>query len=261
MTEKAQDVLYSIEGVVATLCINRTDRRNALRAATVKELRHGFQDAAQNDQVRVVVLTGAGERSFCTGGDMRDLSSVDGTRPVGPPPFAKLLHCMHDFPKPLVARVNGDAMGGGLGLALACDVSVAVDTARFGTPEINIGLFPWMILPLVAAHVPPRKLSEMALLGQRHDAHKALELGLVNTVVNAGEFDAACNSYIEKLADACPTVLRTALPNLRSHRYPNLPARLTTQQDHFLWNLMQPEVLEGISAFAERRKPGWAIHK
>jgi len=256
---KQVEVRYSVEAGVATVCIDRGERRNALNWNAVEQLCRAFIKASTDDQVRVAMLTGSGDRAFSAGGDMTDMSGAERRDDGGAPPFAKLLSIMHSFPKPILGRINGDALGGGFGLVLACDVAIAAEHARFGTPEVKLGMFPWMIMPLLSAHVGPKKLAELALCGHKLDAHQALSMGLINMNVPLEELDATCQKWLRSLSKACPPVMARAMVNLRHKRYHNLPAVLAEQQDHFLWNLQQPELLEGVAAFLQKREPNWVL--
>jgi len=249
-----QEVLYEVRDHVAWLTLNRPERRNALNGAAVHALLEAFGTAASDPAVRAIVLTGSGDKAFCAGGDLTDMGGGTGG---GIPPFKDLLLAMHESPRPIVARVNGLALGGGLGLAMNCDVVVASPDAKFGTPEIGVGLYPWMILPVLAEAIPGRALTRMVLGGGRIGAAEALALGMISAV--SEDLDAACAAELGPLLDACPPVLARGLPNLRHLRRPHFRKDLEGQEAHFAWNMTVPELLEGVSAFIERRKPSWTL--
>ena len=244
---------------VTTLTIDRPERRNALSNAMVAALREGFAEVAADSETRVVVLTGAGEKSFCAGGDLGDMSPSDGLldlhhQRAG---YAELLLEMQRLPQPIVGRINGDALGGGFGLALACDIAIAADTARFGTPEIKVGLFPMMIMALIQRHVGRKAAMEMMLTGQRFDAQRALELGCINRVVAASELDEAVGEVTEKIGSFSPAILRLGRKAFYETQDMNFEQALRTLHNELTLATLSEDASEGIMAFLSKRDPQW----
>ncbi len=143
------------EGGVATMTIQRAAARNTLDLATLEGLHDYLVELGQDEKTRVAVITGEGDRAFCAGADLSLIGSWHQFEKEGKNPYTELLHAMLRFPRPLIARINGHALGGGLGLVLACDVAIAAEGITLGTPEVHIGLFPFMVLPLLSNHIGP----------------------------------------------------------------------------------------------------------
>jgi enoyl-CoA hydratase/carnithine racemase len=206
-------------------------------------------------------LTGAGSRVFCAGADIAE-SVAAGTgfvdRHEEQRKFAELFKVIIGLRKPLVARVNGHALGGGLGLAAACDIVVAAEDCKFGTPEINIGLFPYIIMAtLLRFSSAPKSLLEMMLMGDRVDARQAQGLGLVNHVVPRDELDAKTADIAATLASKSPAALRLgrrAFYTMRDMQYEKALEYLSTM---LAINTQAEDVAEGIAAFIEKRDPVW----
>ncbi|MFV9673157.1 MAG: enoyl-CoA hydratase-related protein, partial [Acidimicrobiia bacterium] len=193
-------IRYIVDGAVATLTIDDPDRRNALTNEAMAELSEALGTACGDGDVRVIVVTGAGDRAFSAGGDLSG-GFVDaplaghGDRGA----LANLIRGMRRCPKPVVGRVNGHALGGGLGLVAGCDIAIAAESATFGTPEIGVGLWPMMITAVLRPLVPRRPLLEMMLTGRRFGAKEAAHLGIVNRVVLADELDSAVEETVDAL--------------------------------------------------------------
>ena len=174
-----------VEQRIATITIDRPARRNALSMAVVDALIEAIQECSDRDDVGVVVLTGAGDRVFCAGGDLMDQQSADGMLGMheGRGKFAELMVAMQRSKRPIIARINGHALGGGFGLALGCDLVVSRDDITFGMPEVKVGLFPMMIMAVVVRNLGRKRTLEMMLTGERIGASKALEWGIINRAV------------------------------------------------------------------------------
>src|SRR5204863_4813565 len=175
------DLLLDAGGSTATITINRPDQRNALSLGTMSELRSAFAWCKERSDVHVVVLTGAGDRVFCAGADLGGFGGASTLElHDGRHTLVDLFVDMSELGKPIVGRINGHALAGGFGLACACDLLVAVEGATFGTPEVNVGVWPAMIQAVLARNLPRKVLLEMELLGDRWTARRLHELGLVN---------------------------------------------------------------------------------
>jgi enoyl-CoA hydratase len=253
------EVRYEVEGGTARLTIDREAARNALSPAVIEGLREGLQRADGDPAVRVVVLTGAGQRVFCAGGDLGGLSG-DGflAGHEGRRAYGQLLLAFAAAKKATIARVNGHALAGGLGLVLACDFAVAHHDAAFGLPEIDRGLFPMMVMALLQRHVGRKRALELLLTGDRLTAGQALEWGLVNRVAAAAELDSVTSALAAKLAGKSSAVL--AFGRRSYFTAEDLPV---AQAMEFLSSQLSLTVLtedaaEGVTAFLEKRPAKWA---
>ena len=251
----AEEVLYRVDGGVARVTINRPERRNALAPTTVTGLREAVARAADDDAARVIVLTGAGDRAFCAGADLTGVSSPGTDLPEQ---LAGLYGDLWSCGRPTLARVRGYAMAGGFGLAVACDVVVAADDAVFATPEIDVGLWPYVASVPLARAVPPRTALELMMTGRRVGAAEGERLGFVNRVVPVEALDAAVDELAATLAAKPPGPLRAG----RSSFYDvwGLDARRALEHLHPLLAraMASEEAREGAAAFAEKRPPRWA---
>jgi 2-ketocyclohexanecarboxyl-CoA hydrolase len=205
------DILYDVTGATATITINRPEKYNAFRPETVEELIDAFKRAASDKGVAVIVLTGAGDKAFCTGGDQSDHEGGYGGRGTIGLPIDELQSVMRDVAKPVIARVQGFAIGGGNVLAVLCDLTIAADTAVFGQVGPKVGsVDPGFGTAYLARVVGEKKAREMWYLCRRYSAAQALEMGLVNTVVPLDRLDAEVAAWCEELAARSPTALAIA---------------------------------------------------
>lgn len=255
----AAAVLYDVAGGVARLTINRPERRNALSWAVMTELKESFRRAGDDPAVRVVVLTGAGEQAFCAGADLTGMAGDSGFTDVhhGRGELARLFEAMWSLGKPIIARVRGYALAGGFGLALACDMVIASEDSQFGTPEINVGLWPYMITVPLMRSMPPKKALELMLTGRRVNATEAERIGFVNQIVPADELDATVDQLAAELASKSPAIMR--LGRDAFYAVWDMSSREALAYLHPLLTVttMTEDAAEGIAAFAEKRKPEW----
>ena len=245
---------------MAVLTINRPERRNALNEAVADGLVAAIDRAEADPDCRSIVLTGAGDRAFCAGGDLSADKSgtpfdVDFSNPRNF--VVKLLKRMNDCRLPIIARVNGHALAGGFGLLCACDMAVSVDTARFGTPESRIGIFPMMILPHMMRVIPQRHLLEMCVTGEQIDAQQAREYGILNHVVPAAELDAKVAWLADRVARSSPTGIRIGKIALSAMRDMTIDQALEYAQAMLQVMTSTEDAAEGFRSFQEKRKPGW----
>ena len=244
------------EGAVCTVTLSVPERRNAIGPQMMNELLWAFADASEDVDVRVVVLTGAG-KAFCAGGDF---SAIAGDEPNDLPSkgdYSDLLLAMMRFEKPVVAKVNGHAMGGGLGLVAASTFAVASSAAQLGTPEIDVGLFPMMIMAVLAKHVPRRRLLEMMLFGEKLPAEAAERVGLVNRVVPPESLDAEVGAVVSRLLEKSPSTMRLGLRAFAAQDEMDLERALPFLRDKLGECLSTDDAREGLMAFLEKRKPAW----
>jgi enoyl-CoA hydratase/carnithine racemase len=252
-------LLYEVAGGVARLTINRPERRNAMSWAVLTELRQAVAEAKHDPDVRVVVITGAGDRAFCAGADLSGMRSdaryVEVHDARGE--LARLFHDLWELGKPTIARVRGYALAGGFGLALACDFVVAADDARFGTPEIDVGLWPYMITVPLVRSMAPKKVLELMLTGRRVDAVEADRLGFVTRVVPVDELDAAVDELAATLAAKSPAIVKLGRDSF--YAVWDLAARDALAYLHPMLTITSQteDAAEGIAAFAEKRPPQW----
>ncbi len=199
------DLLYQIKENVAHLTINREERRNSLSPAVVTLFLEYLDRAEKDETVKVILITGAGEKAFCSGAELGDaMGSGSQAELEGYRSYARLLKRLAGFSKPVVARVNGYCLAAGLGIMLACDIVIARDDARFGAPEVNVGLFPMMIGALIFRNVLRKKGMEMTLLGHMLAAQEAEAMGLVTRIVPPKALDGEVNKTLELLAAKSP---------------------------------------------------------
>ncbi|MFY0530394.1 enoyl-CoA hydratase/isomerase family protein [Archangium gephyra] len=252
-------VRYQAEGGQALLTIHRPKARNALSPEVLRELMAALERAEADPAVRVVVLTGAGEKVFCAGGDLGQMGGEGGflASHEGRRAYGRLLLRLQDVRKPTVARVNGHALAGGLGLVLACDLAVATEQAELGTPEIDVGLFPMMMMALLQRHVGRKRALEMVLTGERMPAREALALGLLNRVVPAAELDPAVAALAGKLAGKSQAVLALGRRAFFTAEDMPLPAALEYLSSQLSLNVLSEDAAEGVTAFIEKRPPKW----
>lgn len=239
------------------LLLDRQPQRNALSAPLLEDLRTALARADAAAQVRVVCLTGAGDRSFCAGMDLSATGLEQGALAAHEARrgFAALLVAMARLGKPLVAAVNGAAMGGGLGLLAACDLAVAADDARFGAPEIDLGLFPYMALAPLVRCIGRRAALDLCLTGRKIDAQEARAVGLVNRVVPRPQLAAATDELLETLAEKSPAALR--LGRRAFYATQDLPyeAQLEALCAQLSLNAQAEDAAEGVAAFLGKRAP------
>ena len=250
-------VLLQTKGAAFWITINRPDKRNALNAEVVAGIRAGYAQAHANPDVRVIVLTGAGDKAFCAGGDLQpDKGFVfDFAQPNVP--YADMLREAHQATLPSIARVNGVCMAGGMGLLCMTDLAVCADDALFGLPEVKVGVFPMQVMSLLQRQVPKRLVREWVLSGEPFGAHEAQAAGLVNHVVPAAELDAKTDWLVQRLADKSPTAIRRGKYALRAIEDMGFEQSLAYTESQIALLAQTEDAKEGLAAFNEKRKPVW----
>ena len=252
------DVLIEKRGLVQWITINREARRNAMNDAVTDAIASGLGEATADPDIRAVVLTGAGDKAFCAGAD---LSAGSGSfkydySKVGLS-FVKLMKQARDLTLPLIARVNGHAMAGGMGLMGMCDMAIGVDTARFGMPEVKVGIFPMQIMAVLQRLIPSRKLYEMALTGEPITATEALELGLLNYVVPYTELDAKVDWLLSRLLDKSPTAIKRGKYAMRQTESMSFDQSAVFMEAQIGTLALTEDAAEGRLGFIEKRAPAW----
>jgi enoyl-CoA hydratase/carnithine racemase len=255
----SEDILTDIDGSIATVTINRPNRRNALSGAVVKGLTERFGELSNDDDVTVIVLTGAGDKAFCAGGDLMDQQMGGGALAMHEDRsgFADMLLAMNECAKPIIARVNGHALGGGFGLALNCDIAVGSTDASFGTPEIKVGLFPMMIMAVIQRNIGRKKAMEMMLTGKRLSAEEAEDVGIINYAVAPDELDNKVNELAERIAGFSPAILKLGRRAFYKTQDMNFEQALRMLHNELTINTLTEDAAEGIMAFIGKRDPEW----
>jgi enoyl-CoA hydratase len=250
-------VRYEVRASAAWLTIDREERRNALSPEVIKELVDGLARAAGDDSVRGVVLTGAGDRAFCAGGDIGGFQAGQAVAESAPAAISRLLDALWWHPKPTIARVNGRALGGGLGLVLACDLAVAVEDAEVGLPEISIGLWPHVVTAVLHRTVPRKVALEMMLTGGRLSADQAFVHGIYNRVVAREALDSTVEELVAAVARKSAYVLRLGKRSFAGSEDLPWGRAMDHLKEHLAENLRAEDLVEGVSAFLEKRDPYW----
>jgi enoyl-CoA hydratase len=243
-------------GAVRTITVNRPDKLNALNRETIGELTLAFRQAAQDDAVRVVVLTGAGEKAFVAGADISEMTAWSPIQAQAASRAGQdLMLTIERLGKPVIARIPGYALGGGMELAMACHLRVASDKARFGQPEIGLGLIPGFGGTQRLTRLTGRGAAlELCLLGQQVDAARAERLGLVTRVVAAEELDATVDAMADQLAAAAPLALKGILDTVIEGGECAIDQGLAFETQGFAIAFSTEDMREGTTAFLERRK-------
>ncbi len=246
-------ILYRVNDYVATLTINREAKRNSLTVEAVQLLLDYLEQAEAEPEVRVLVLTGAGERAFCAGADLESAFESSDHFAL----FAQFFKRLTSFSKPTLARVNGYCLAAGMGLMLACDLVIARDDATFATPEVNVGVFPMIIGALIFRNLHRKHGFEMTMLGQQFTAHQALEMGMINRAVPADTFEAEVGAVVRQLVAKSPIALRLG----KEAFYTASDMPFEEAIDYLTQKLVKVQATEdaqeGVKAFIEKRKPNF----
>jgi enoyl-CoA hydratase len=254
-----QELLYEVRDGVAWVTLNRPDQRNALSGSLLAELVAAMRRARDDGEVRAVVLTGAGEKVFCAGADLGGFAAevplVE--KHFASDLFLEFFRLMPRLGKPSLCAANGHVLAGGMGLALSCDLVIAKEGATFGTPEINVGAFPYMIMAIIYRNVPRKKVNEMMLLGERLSAEEALRWGLANRVVPAGEFDDAVEDWARRLASKSPVLMRLGHDAMYRQQDMAQDDALEFLRSQLSLTFSTEDIVEGVQAFFEKREPNW----
>lgn len=235
---------------ITKLTINRPERRNALNAALISLLLAHLDKAEADPDVRVVIVQGAGEKAFCAGADLGGGVGGHGTAD-----YATLLKKLVKFSKPTIAKVQGYCLAGGMGLMLGCDIVVASENAQFGTPEVNVGLWPMMIGALIWRNMLPKHAAPMVLLGERFSAQQAYEMGMVSQVVAADQLETAVGEMAQKLSQKSPIGIKIGKEAFYQMQGMPLEEALDYLSGQLSRVAATQDAAEGIAAFMEKRPP------
>jgi enoyl-CoA hydratase len=252
-------VIYEVAGGVATVTLNDPEKRNMLSGSMLSEAVGAMEMARDSEEVRAVVLTGAGDKVFCAGADLGGFAA-DATliqKHYASDLFLEFFRLMPRLGKPSLCAANGHVLAGGLGLALSCDLVIAKEGATFGTPEINVGAYPYMIMALIYRNVPRKKVNEMMLLGDRVSAEDAITFGLANKVVPAAQFDDAVADWAGRLASKSPLLMKLGHDAMYRQSDMAIDEALEFLRSQLTLTFTTEDLREGVAAFFEKREPKW----
>jgi enoyl-CoA hydratase/carnithine racemase len=257
MTDNNSVVLEK-RGQALWITINRPEKRNAINSDVVAGIVKGYRDAHDDPDVRVIVLTGAGDKAFCAGADLVNTGAAfafDFAKPNVD--YADLLRLSQNATKPAIACVNGVCMAGGMGLLCMTDMGVAADHAVFGLPEVKVGVFPMQVMSLLQDIAPRRLINEWALTGEPFDARTAQAAGLLNHVVPAAELDSKVEWLIGRIIDKSPTAIRRGKYAMRAIASMSFDQSIAYTESQIALTAMTEDAKEGLTAFGEKRRPVW----
>jgi enoyl-CoA hydratase/carnithine racemase len=254
-----ETVLYAAEDGVATITLNQPGTRNAFSAALLRDVLAALYEARDDDGVRVLVLTSSHDRIFSSGANLAgfgaDVPLVH--KHLGSRHILELFDLIAGFPKPVICAANGHVLAGALGVALACDLILAKEGAEFGTPEINVGAWPFMVTALLYRNVPRKVANELMMFGDRISAERAKEIGIVNEVVPADRFEATVKEWAAKLATKSPLIMRLG----KQANYRSMDMAFADALDYLHSQLTialsTEDIVEGVTAFFDKREPQW----
>ncbi len=250
-----QDLLVDVRDRVMRLIINREKRRNAINPDVVNAIATALDQAEADRDIRVIVLTGAGTKAFCSGADLQSGASFQHDHSQPYVPFANLARKVRQLNVPLVARVNGACMAGGIGLLSMCDMAVASDSAIFGLPEVKVGLFPSQVLSVLQHLIPRRVLAEMCITGEPITAPDAKAIGLVNYV--SADLDGKLAWLLDRILDKSPAAIRRGLYTMKRIDSMSFEEAAAFTESQIALTAMTEDAKEGRAAFREKRKPVW----
>jgi enoyl-CoA hydratase/carnithine racemase len=253
-----QSVLIERRGQAYWITINRPDKRNAINQDVVAGIAAGYREAQGDSDIRVIVLTGAGDKAFCAGADLQNSGaafSFDFSKPNVD--YADLLRLSQKSTKPSIARIGGVCMAGGMGLLCMTDMAVAADHVMFGLPEVKVGVFPMQVMSLLQTIAPPRLVNEWALTGEPFDAQAAQSAGLLNYVVPATRLDAKVDWLVSRIVDKSPTAIRRGKYAMRAISSMSFEQSIAYTESQIALLALTEDAKEGLQAFSEKRKPLW----
>jgi enoyl-CoA hydratase len=255
-------VRYAVDDhAVAFVTLDSPRTRNALSDDLLDDLLSALDDARADDGVRAVVLGSSHERIFSAGGDLKafagDAPTI--TKYAGLDRFPRLYQAISGLGKPVICAAGGDVLAGAFGLALACDLVIAKEGVRFGCPEINVGVFPFMISALIYRNVDRMKANELMMIGELIDAREAARLNIVNAVIPAAEFDTVVRAWAHKVAAKSPLLMRMGKDAINATRDLSLTDALSALRSQLALAFTTEDIVEGVAAFREKRQPVWKM--
>jgi enoyl-CoA hydratase/carnithine racemase len=262
MTTTTQEVLTERRGAALWITINREERRNAINRAVISGIHDAIASVANDKSIRVIVLTGAGSKAFCAGAD---LSAGTGIFTMGldepMTDFGKLARMARDVGIPMIARINGACVAGGMGLMSLCDLAVVADHAKFGLPEARVGVFAMQVLVYLRQMINARHINELCLTGEFITAARAYEIGIANYVVPADQLDGKVNELIARLCEMSPSALNRGKYAIAAMESMAFPEALAFAESLIAVASRTADAQEGLAAYNERRQPNWTIRK
>ena len=255
----ADIVLAEVRGQVLWLTINRETVRNALNDTVLEAMAASIDGAEKNDKLRAIVITGAGNRVFSAGGDLKSNSATfafDYSQPSTT--YADLMRAANRSNLPMIARVNGHCLAGGMGLLAMCDMAIATEQAIFGLPEVKIGMFPMQVAASLRRILPARIFAEMCYSGESVTAQEAKAFGLLNYVVPAAELDSKLNWLIDRIVPRSPTAIRRGKYALRATQDMSFEQSIAYMETQLGTLALTQDSSEGIASFNEKRIPVWS---
>jgi enoyl-CoA hydratase/carnithine racemase len=252
-------VLYEVRERIATVTLNQPEKRNPLSGQMMHDIIAALQQAKDDGDVRAVILTGAGDKAFCAGADLSGFagSATQIEKHEGRGAFVDMFVTMEHLGKPIIAAVNGHALAGGFGLVLACDMVVAADSATFGTTEINVGLWPMMIMAIITRQLPPKRCMELFMTGQRISADHAQEWGLVNKVVPQQAVYEEAWKLAQTVASKSPVIMKLGRDAFYAIDGLDFETALRHLQSQLTLVTLTEDSVEGVTAFLEKREPNF----
>lgn len=251
-------LLTELDGDVLRLTLNRPEVRNALNEQLIAELTGELRKVQSDSQLRAIVLTGSGDKAFCSGADLDPKAKTfnsDYARPTTA--YAELLRTAYHLPLPIIGRINGHCMAGGMGLLAVCDLSVASSRARFGLPEVKVGMFPLQVAALLQQMLPPRRFAEMCFTGEAISAEQALTDGLINYVVEPAQLEEKAAWLVARVVNNSPTAIRRGKHALRAIAGFNFDQAIAHMEAQIGLLALTEDAKEGLTAFSEKREPKW----
>jgi enoyl-CoA hydratase/carnithine racemase len=258
--DTAPVVLTERRGNALWITINRQERRNAINPDVIAGVHDALKTHAQDESLRAFVLTGAGEKAFCAGADLSQGTGVFNAGLDEPTTdFGRLARTVRELGTPLIARINGACVAGGMGLMSLCDLVIAADHARFGLPEGKVGVFPMQVLVYLRRMIHPRYVNELCLTGDLIDASRAREMGLANEVVAYADLDARVDALVARIALMSPVALKRGKQAINTMEWMGFQEALSFAESQIAVATRTEDAREGLAAFNERRPPRWVI--
>ena len=264
MTTESQAPALLVErrGGTLWLTINREERRNALNGEVIAGIHAAVIQAQSDTTLRALVLTGAGQKAFCAGADLSQGTGIfaDGLNEATTD-FGRLARAVRELGLPVIGRINGDCVAGGMGLMALCDLVIASDRARFGLPEGRVGVFPMQVLVYLRRMIHPRHVNELCLTGELINAQRAVSMGIANEVTPYDSLDAAVSKLIERLSAMSPVALRRGKKVISSMESMEFHEAIAFAEAQIALASRTEDAREGLEAFNEKRKPRWAAQE
>lgn len=258
ISDAGSSLLQDLSEGVLRLTLNRPDRRNALSPALIEALTAAFRDANATPGVRAIVLTGAGDKAFCAGADLDPKAKTFGFDYAQPTTqYAALLRTARTTTVPVIGRINGHCVAGGMGLLAVCDMAIAVPAAKFGLPEVKVGVFPMQVAALLQDMIPDRTFRQMCFTGELITAQEAADIGLLNAVVDQDALDEATDGLVNQVVSASPTAIRRGKYALTAMQGMSPEQAIAYMEAQVGLLPLTEDAREGSTAFAEKRPPVW----